>query len=302
MKVTTCCLDPFPSTLLESHISILSTIITQVVNLSLQTAHVPPALKSAVIRPLLKKPSLDPDNLANYRPISNLPFLSKVLEKTVAAQLQDHLTHNNLFEKFQSGFRSAHSTETALLRVTNDILMTADSGSPSLLILLDLTAAFDTVEHTILLERLHNTARLTDHALQWFQIGLNTCVTCGVPQGSVLGPILFTIYMLPLGHVISKHGLSFHCYADDTQLFIKTAPHTFTALSPLTSCLEEIKTWMISNSLQLNSNKTESLLIGTPHQVHSSPISELTFDGQDIPLSSSATNLGVWFDPHLTFN
>ena len=84
MKPTTCCLDPFPTTLLKSYISILSPIITQVVNLSLQTAHVPPALKAAVIRPLLKKPSLDPDNLANYRPISNLPFLSKVLEKTVA--------------------------------------------------------------------------------------------------------------------------------------------------------------------------------------------------------------------------
>ena len=317
MKPTTCRLDPFPSTLLKSHVSILSPIITQAVNLSLQTAHVPPALKAAVIRPLLKKPSLDPDNLANYRPISNLPFLSKVLEKTVATQLQDHLTHNNLFEKFQSGFRSAHSTETALLRVTNDLLMAADSGSPSLLILLDLTAAFDTVDHTILLKRLHNTAKITDHALQWFKsylsdrtehIALGGCesrtlpVTCGVPQGSVLAPILFTIYMLPLGHVISKHGLSFHCYADDTQLYIKTAPNPSTALSSLTSCIEETKAWMNNNSLQLNSNKTEVLLIGTPHQVHTSPIAQLTFDGQVISLSSSATNLGVRFDPHLTFN
>ena len=317
MKPTTCCLDPFPSPLLKSHISILTPIITQAVNLSLQTAHVPPALKAAVIRPLLKKPSLDPDNLANYRPISNLPFLSKILEKTVATQLQDHLTHNNLFEKFQSGFRSAHSTETALLRVTNDLLTAADTGSPSLLILLDLTAAFDTVDHTILLERLHNIVQLTDNALQWFKsylsdrtehVSLGGCesrklrVTCGVPQGSVLAPILFTTYMLPLGQVISKHGLSFHCYADDTQLYIKTAPNPSTALSSLTSCLEEIKTWMNNNSLQLNSNKTEALLIGTPHQVHSSPISQLTFDGQIIPFSSSATNLGVRFDPHLTFN
>ena len=317
MKPTTCCLDPFPTTLLKSHIPTLSPIITQTVNLSLQNAHVPPALKSAVIRPILKKPSLDPDNLANYRPISNLPFLSKVLEKTVAIQLQDYLTHNNLSEKFQSGFRSGHSTETALLRVTNALLMTADSGSPSLLILLDLTAAFDTVDHTILLERLQNTIQLTDHALQWFKSYLSDRtehvslggsesrplrVTCGVPQGSVLAPILFTIYMLPLGQVISKHGLSFHCYADDTQLYIKTAPNPSTALSSLTSCLEEIKAWMNSNSLHLNSNKTEALLIGTPHQVHSSPITQLTFDVQTVPLSASETNLGVRFDPHLTFN
>ncbi len=316
MKSSSCCLDPFPTTLLKSHISILSPIITQTVNLSLQTAHVPPALKAAVIRPLLKKPSLDPDNLANYRPISNLPFLSKVLEKTVATQLLDHLTHNSLFEIFQSGFHSAHSTVTALLRVTNDLMMTSDTGSPSLLILLDLTAAFYTVDHIILLKHLHNTVGLTDHALKWFESYLSDRsehvslggskskplpVTYGVPQGSILAPILFTIYMLPLRRVISKHGLSFHCYADDTQLYIKTAPDPLTALSSLTTCLEETKAWMNSNFLQLNCNKTEVHLIGTPHQVHSSSITHLTFDGQLIPLSSSATNLGVRFDPHLTF-
>ena len=139
--------------LLKSHIPTLSPFITKVVNLSLQSGYVPPALKVAVIRPLLKKPTLDPEVLANYRPISNLAFLSEVLEKVVASQLQDHLKHNNLFEQFQSGFCSTHSTETALLRVTNNLLTTADAGSPSLLILLDLTAAFDTVDHTILLEQ-----------------------------------------------------------------------------------------------------------------------------------------------------
>ena len=146
--------------------------------LSLQSGYVPPALKVVVIRPLLKKPTLDPEVLANYRPISNLAFLSKVLEKVVAFQLQDHLKHNNLFEKFQSGFRSAHSTETALLRVTNDLLTTADAGSPSLLILLDLTAAFDTVDHTILLERLHTTIGLSDSALKWFQFYLSGRTEC----------------------------------------------------------------------------------------------------------------------------
>ncbi|XP_078147037.1 uncharacterized protein LOC144542992 [Centroberyx gerrardi] len=317
MKPCTCALDPIPTALLKSYIPILSPLITQTVNLSLQTGSVPSALKVAVIRPLLKKPTLDPEVLANYRPISNLAFLSKVLEKVVVCQLQDHLKHNNLFEKFQSGFRSAHSTETALLRVTNDLLMAADAGSPSLLILLDLSAAFDTVDHIILLERLHTTIGLSDSALKWFQsyfsgrteyVSLGGCrsrllpVTCGVPQGSVLGPILFTLYMLPLGRVISRHGMSFHCYADDTQLYIKTAPSPSAAMSCLSTCLEEIKAWMSSNFLQLNSSKTEALLVGTPHQVQSSPIPHLTFDNQDIPLSSSVTNLGVRFDPHLTFH
>ena len=197
LKPITCTLDPIPTTLHKSYIPILSPIITQAVNLSFQTCHVPPTLKVAVICPLLKKPTLDPEAPTNYRPISNLAFLSKVLEKAVASQLQEYLKLNDLFKKFQSGFCSAHSP--AMLQVTNYLLMAADAGSPSLLILLDLTAAFDTVDHTILLKHLHNMIGLSDQALQWFQsylsdrtkyIPLRECksrslpVTCGVPQGS----------------------------------------------------------------------------------------------------------------------
>ena len=147
---------------------IISPLITTVRNQSIQPSYVPPALKTAKIRPILKKPSLDPETLVNYRPISNLPFLSMVLEKAVSARLQDYLKHNNLFERFHSGFHSTHSTETALIRVTNDLLMTADVCSPSLLILLNLSAAFVTVDHCILLNRLHHTIGLTDTAHNWF--------------------------------------------------------------------------------------------------------------------------------------
>ena len=319
MKPTTCALDPFPSALLKANISAISPAITKIINHSLLAGYIPPALKTAVIRPLLKKPTLDPEILSNYRPISNLPFLSKVLEKIVAAQLHDHLKDNNLFEKFQSGFRQGHSTETALVRVTNDLLMTSDSGSPSLLILLDLTAAFDTVDHNILLHRLQHTIGLSANVLNWFTSYLTNRtehvtlgkarsdthkVICGVPQGSVLGPTLFTLYLLPLGKVISKHGIAYHCYADDTQLYLRTNPTATAPLptSTLTTCLEEIEAWMKLNFLQLNSSKTEAILVGTPHQLHSSTITSITFTGQNIPLSTSVTNLGVKIDPQLTFD
>ena len=139
--------------------------------------------------------------------------------------------------------------------MTNDLLMAADSDSPSLLILLDLTAAFDTVDHNILLHRLHSTIGLSDTVLNWFTsyltdrteyVALGKAkshihhVTCGVPQGSVLGPTLFTLYMLPLGRILRKHGISFHCYADDTQLYIRIDPSSSAPLSTLTTCLEEI--------------------------------------------------------------
>uniref|UniRef100_A0A3Q2ZSJ5 Reverse transcriptase domain-containing protein n=3 Tax=Kryptolebias marmoratus TaxID=37003 RepID=A0A3Q2ZSJ5_KRYMA len=318
MKTSTCVLDPLPTALLKSNITAICPLITTIINQSLRASQVPPSLKTAVIHPYLKKPSLDPNILAHYRPVSNLPFISKVLEKVVAAQLHQHLHIHNFYEKFQSGFRSAHSTETALVRVMNDLLMTADQGSPSLLLLLDLSAAFDTVNHTILLNRLQSEIGLSGTALKWFHSYLTNrteyvslgqskssthTVTCGVPQGSVLGPTLFTIYMLPLGHIINKHKVSFHCYADDTQLYMKMDSTSPTVLpSSLQLCLEEIKAWMTANSLQLNSNKTDVILLGTPHQTQSSNLSSISIFGLNIPFSTTVTNLGVRIDSNLTFN
>ncbi|KAI2645457.1 RNA-directed DNA polymerase from mobile element jockey [Labeo rohita] len=209
--------------------------------------------------------------------------------------------------------------ETALVRVTNDLLMTADAGSPSLLVLLDLSAAFDTVDHGILLNWLYHSIGLKNDVLCWFEsyltgrsefVAMGSSRSCshavgsGVPQGSVLGPILFIIYMLPLGKIISRLGMSFHCYADDTQLYMKTdtqSSPTPSSLSTLTACLEEIRAWMNNNFLQLNSSKTEAILIGSPHQIRTSTINCITFSGQDFPLSPVVTNFGVRFEPHLTF-
>ncbi len=156
--------------------------------------------KLVVIKPLIKKPKLDPCELANYRPISNLPFMSNILEKVVSAQLSSFLQNNYIYEDFQSGFRPRHSTETALVKITNDLLLASDKGCISLLVLLDLSAVFDTIDHNILKDRLQNCTGIQGQALRWFRSYLSDRyhfvylngessqlppVKSGVPQGSV---------------------------------------------------------------------------------------------------------------------
>ena len=200
---------------------------------------VPTTLKHANVVPVLKKPSLDKDLMKNYRPVSNLTYLSKILEKVVAKRLLDHMAHNNLHETLQSAYKPAHSTETALLRVQNDFLQAIDKRQCGMLILLDLSAAFDTVDHSVLLQRLSDRLNVKGTALNWFESYLSdrtqsvlvsgesshpVPLSCGIPQGSVLGPILFTVYTLPLGDIIRRYEIYFHLYADDTQLYIFFKP------------------------------------------------------------------------------
>ena len=166
----------------------------------------------------------------NCRPVSNLPFVSKLTESAVYNQTHSHICRNNLYPANQSSYRKNYSTETALLRVKNDILLNMNKQHVTLLVLLDLSAAFDTVDHNVLLTRLHSKFGISGTALEWFisyLSGRSQCVMvqslildCGVPQRSCLGPLLFTIYASKLFDVIKGHLPTVHCYADDTQPYV----------------------------------------------------------------------------------
>uniref|UniRef100_A0A669CVV3 Reverse transcriptase domain-containing protein n=1 Tax=Oreochromis niloticus TaxID=8128 RepID=A0A669CVV3_ORENI len=235
LSSATCCLDILPTGFLKKVLPAIREDLIQIVNASILSGVFPKALKTAVIKPILKKKNLDSTLMQNYRPISNLPFIGKVIEKAVFQQLNSFLTKNNRFDIYQSGFRRHHSTETALVKVFNDIRINTDRGKSTVLVLLDLSAAFDTVDHDILLERLESWGGLSGTALNWFKSYLtnrnfyvsisqfssqNIEITCGVTQGSILGPLLFSIYMLPLSQIITTNNINYHNYADDTQLYI----------------------------------------------------------------------------------
>ncbi|XP_076854807.1 uncharacterized protein LOC143509873, partial [Brachyhypopomus gauderio] len=316
-KPSTCILNAVPTHLLKELLHSNVEPLLTIINYSLCLCYVPSSFKLAVIKPLIKKPGLNPQELSNYRPISNLSFISKILEKVVSSQLSSFLQTEHVLELFQSGFRAHHSTETALTKVLNDLLISSDKGHISFLILLDLSAAFDTIDHNILLNRLETLIGIRGQALSWFRSYLtdryqfvlvnNECsehskVKYGVPQGSVLGPILFSLYMLPLGTIIRRHGISFHCYADDTQLYISSNPDDTTTTLKIENCVQDIKNWMASNFLKLNSDKTEVLILG-PKAVRSNWADiPLTLDGFSVTPKSTAKSLGVTIDSDLSFD
>jgi len=240
----TCQLDPVPTWLVKEMRELLAPFIAVLCNRSLITGCFPSEFKQAIVRPLLKKSGLDATDLKNYRPVSNLSFLSKLLERVVQSRLQVFLDSNELMPSQQSAYRQHHSTDTAVLKVYNDLLVAADSGLVSAVCLLDLTAAFDTVDHDLLLLRLERQFGLSNVTLLWFRSYLcgrsyrvwfagaaSRTVACSVPQGSVLGPRLFIMYSANLADKAEEHDVNFYGYADDTQLYVHCRPEEITATS-----------------------------------------------------------------------
>ena len=203
-----CELDSAPVWLIKSLYTVFAPILALLINISITQASLPAKHKRAIIRPCVKKSGLDPTDPASYRPISNLSFISKLVERVTHKQLSDYVESNHLLPPTQSGFRRHHSTETAVIKVYNDIILALDSGFITVLLLLDFSAAFDYVDHTLLLKTMQVQFGITASAIQWiasflssrsYSIKLGGCsskiftVLFGVPQGSILGPLLFIL-------------------------------------------------------------------------------------------------------------
>jgi hypothetical protein len=312
-------LDYIHTSVLKSCSVVFAPLIAHLANLSFSEGCFPIHFKLAQVTPLLKKAGLDESDPSNYRPISNLNTIGKIIERLFLARLMPHVAASNHFSPMQSAYRKLHSTETALLKIMDDLYRIVDRKKSAVLIGLDLSAAFDTIDHGILAQRLKLRFGVSGVALEWITSYLKersqyvmigdeksaiTSCEVGVPQGSVLGPFLFSAYVSPISDVISAFGVQFHQYADDTQLYTAvSADDNDTCLRSLELCSKAVRDWFLQNGMLLNPDKSEVLLVAGRRQAQKfAGGTGVSVAGSDITFAVQLKSLGVIIDQSLSFD
>jgi hypothetical protein len=317
MKATCCVTDPCPTSLIKQHGKTMIPLITRLVNLTFLTGNFPLAWKNAIVTPLIKKIGMSVE-MKSYRPVNNLPFVSKVAEKCMLHQLNGYMDSQSLLPDYLSAYRSHRSTETVLIRLHNDVLMTMEKQEVMALAAIDLSAAFDTVDHQTLLNVLHKRLGVADKALKWienylrprsFQVQVNGTLSSkrelnfSVPQGSCAGPVLYNIYVSTLEQDIKHYCMGLIGYADDqlTYRAFKAGSQAseIKTVSELEKCLADINSWMSKNRLKMNPGKTEFILFGSRQQLKKCETSSIEVCGVDVKRSSCIKFLGAWLDEEL---
>ena len=309
-------LDGIPARLLRAAASHIHIPLAHICNISMQTGVFPDEWKSARVTPIFKAGARD--DVGNYRPVSILPVVSKLLERVIHDQLYQNLSENGVLSEWQSGFRPGFSTATAATYLVDHILAGMDNKMSPVqeltgAIFLDLKKAFDTVDHDILLAKLEH-AGVRETELEWFRsylsgrsqvVSIDDAVSekqgveCGVPQGSILGPLLFSLYINDLTYVTSKCKLVL--YADDTVIYFSGSDYN-AIRSALSEDFNIIADWLSANKLTLNISKTKSMLFGTSNMLSKSQALDISFESNSIEQVADFKYLGLTLDSELKFD
>ena len=318
MKSKSCELDDIPTNILKEILPAVCPLITKIVNTSLTGGEFSTKWKTAVVRPLIKKIGLELIK-QNFRLVSNLAFISKIVEQAMLLQLSQHCQDFNLQPDYQSAYRPDYSCETAILKISNDILWGFEQKSITALVAIDLSAAFDTFDHTILLQVLNAKFGITGQALQWFDIYLRDRsfkvviddkyskphgLDVSVPQGSCVGVSIFNLYCSTL-HEIVPSDLTLSGFADYHSIRrsfkADSTPDETETIQTLESCMLKIKSWMDSMHLKMNPNKTEFIYFGSRPQLKKCKVESLKVSEDLIPRANTIRYLGVYMDAHLSY-
>ena len=315
LKSNSAGIDGINTLFLKKSITYSIHALTEIINTSIKHSIFPSRWKAAIVIPIPKCDN--PTSEKDFRPISLLCIFSKILEKVIAAQLIDYLINTGLFDKFQSAYRKYHSTTTALLHILDHIYKALDNNEITVLTLLDYSKAFDTANHKLIVAKLQSLG-LKENALNWINsylsnrtqkvktskgTSLEISLRNGVPQGSVLGPILFTILIGDL-HMYLKN-CEYHCYADDTQIFKSGKVSEINNLiRDMNEDLEAISNFSRVNCLRLNYDKNKYIIFASKHnltRLNNMQLDELKIDGESIERKNVVKNLGVFMDESLSF-